>query len=169
MSAPHSTGKQRRPKSANYTRQRAVRLGDPEETAVGRMRTALAKQRRVPVDAIDFSEALRLLLGDNERAARILAGQPEAWTPSRIVEVPAELWNGLNECRNAVVHARGSMYAILRKVNFDEGPVTRAEMLAAFDAVRSSLESLEHMEISLVELVGTLEAAADAKAVGEVP
>lgn len=168
MSAPHSTSKQRRPKALRYGSQRAVRLGDPEEAAVDRMRSALAKQRRVPVDAIDFSEALRLLLGDNERAARVLAGQPEAWTPSRLVEIPAELWNGLNECRNAVVHSRGSMYAILRKVNLDEGLVTRAEILSAFDAVRSSLESLAHMEISLVELVSTLEAAADAKAVGEV-
>lgn len=168
MSAPRSTGKQRRPKLVNFGRQRALRLGDAEEAAVHRMRSALAKQRRVPVESVDFSEAVRLLLCDNERAARILAGQPEAWTASRVVEVPQNLWDGLDQCRNAVVHARGSMYGILRKVNFDDGPVTRTEMLAAFDAAQSSLAALERMEAALVELVSALEAAADAEASGGV-
>ncbi|WP_433676909.1 hypothetical protein [Microbacterium gorillae] len=120
------------------------------------------------VDRVEFSEALRLLLGDNERAARILAGQPEAWTPSHVVDVPQDLWDGLNDCRNAVVHARGSMYGILRKVNFDDGPVSRPEMLSAIEAVTSSQAALERMEIALVEMVSTLEAAADAEASGEV-
>lgn len=168
MAANRTTRKPRRPKPVNYGRQRTLRLGEAEEAAVAGMRAALAKIRRVDPSQVSFSEAHRLLLVDAERAARILARQPEAWKPPQIVDVPEALWVGLNECRDAVVHSRGSMYAILRKVNFDEGPVTRSELLSAIATVKSSEAALERMEVSLVEMVSTLEAAADAEAAGKV-
>lgn len=168
MSAPHSSRKPRRPKPVNYGTRRALRFGEAEEAAVAAMRAALAKSRRIDAAQVSFSEAHRLLLVDAERAARILAGQPEAWTSSRSVEVPIELWDGLSECRNRLSHSQGSLYTIMRKLNFDEA-VTPDEVRAAFVAVQSSKAAVERMEAVLVEMVSTLEAEADAEAGDEVP
>ncbi|MDQ0648604.1 hypothetical protein QFZ53_002800 [Microbacterium natoriense] len=167
MAAPRTTRKLRRPKPVNYGTRRALRFGEAEEAAVAAMRAALAKSRRVDPSQVSFSEAHRLLLIDAERAARLLAGQPEAWTSARTVEVPMELWDGLSECRNRLSHSQGSLYVILRKLNFNEG-ATPEDVRAAFAAVQSSKAAVERMEAALVEMLGTLEAEADAEADDEV-
>lgn len=167
MAAPRTTRKPRRPKPVNYGRQRALRLGEAEEAAVAGMRAALAHSRRVDPSQVSFSEAHRVLLVDNERAARILAGQPAAWTSSRSVEVPIELLDGLIECRNRLSHSQGSLYTVMRKLNFDEA-VTPDEVRAAFVAVQSSKAAVERMQAALVEMVSTLEAETDAEADVEV-
>ncbi|WP_119697607.1 hypothetical protein [Microbacterium halotolerans] len=151
MSAP-SQPKHRRPKPRNYGQRRALRLGDAEEAAVARMRTALAKSRGVGVDEVPFSDALRLLLTENEKAARVLAGRPEAWTSSRTLRVPDEAWAILSDCRNRVSHSQGSIYTIMRKLNFDE-VVGQDEVREAFAAVQESKLALTRIEDRLVDLV----------------
>lgn len=166
MSAPPVSRKRRRPKPVNYGTRRTLRLGPTEEAAVDRMRTALAKSRRVPAERVDFSEAVRLLLVDNERAARVLAGQPESWTPPQTVDLPAEAWDALTDCRNRLSHSQGSLYNISRKLNFDEGPVTRAEVLAAFEANQNAKASQARLEELMVHFVDDMSDAAGAESGG---
>src|SRR5699024_12129541 len=90
-----------------------LRFGDGEEAAVESLRLALSKSRGKKVG---FSEAHRLLLTENEKAARVLAGQPESWIRTETVELPDELTTTLRDCWNALSHSRGSLYGILRKV-----------------------------------------------------
>lgn len=160
MSAITATKKPRRPKPVNYGKRRTLRFGDAEEAAVESLRLALSKSRGKKVG---FSEAHRLLLTENEKAARLLAGRPEEWTRTETVEVPAELWDALTECRNAVVHSRGSLYGILRKVNFDEGPITRDETRAAFEALEESKAAVARMEARLEAFVTTSSSGAAAQ------
>jgi len=163
-----SGAKTRRPKPVNYGKRRTLRLGVAEEIAVDQMRTALAKSRGVPVEKADFSEAVRLLLVGNEKAARIMAGQPEFWTTSQMVELPLDLWDGLTECRNRLSHSQGSLYNISRKLNFDDGPVTRGEMLAAFEAHQEAKTSLIRLEELMVRFVSDMSDAALAESDGAV-
>lgn len=140
--------KPRRPKPVNFGKRRALRLGEPEEAAVEAMRSALADIRGVDVDDVPFSEGLRLLLTENEKAAQVLAGQPEAWTKSSTLEVPDELWDGMTDCRNRLSHAQGSLYTIMRKINFTEA-VDEDQVRAAFEAVQESKAALVRMESTL--------------------
>lgn len=166
MPAPRRTSKPRRPKPVNYGSQRAVRLGARHEEAVSAMREELAKIRGVDASKVSFSEGLRLLLDENEKAARIMAGEPESWTPSQTVAVPLDVWNGLTECRNRLSHSQGSLYVIMRKLNFGEG-VDRDEVRAAFAAVQESKAAVARMEASLVSFLDGTSAEAAAKAGGE--
>lgn len=163
MSTPHRTSKPRRPKPVHYGSQRAVRLGARHEEAVVAMQRALAKVRGVSAAKVSFSEGLRLLLDENEKAARIMAGEPESWTPSQTVDVPLELWNGLTECRNRLSHSQGSLYTIMRKLNFDED-VDRNQVRAAFSAMNESKVAVARMEATLVAFVDVMSAGAEAKA-----
>lgn len=150
---PPSMTKPRRQKTKNLGTHCNLRLGQAEEDAVTAMRTALAQVRGVDVKAVPFSQALRLLITENEKAARVLAGQPEAWTAPGTAEIPDEIWEGLTECRNRLSHSQGSLYGILRKLNFNEGPVTRDEFRAAFEAVRDSKSAVARMEDRLLRFV----------------
>lgn len=143
-----SSRKLRRPKPVNFGKRRTVRLGEDEERAVSAMQAALAKVRGVDATKIDFSEALRLLLGENEKSARILAGQPEAWSQPATVTIPDELWDGLTACQRALSHSQGSLYVILRKLNFGDD-LTKDEVVAAFDAVQESKAAVARMEAAL--------------------
>lgn len=163
MSVPRTVRKPRRPKPLNYGSQRAVRLGVRHEEAVTAMRQALAKIRGVGISKVSFSEGLRLLLDENEKAARIIAGEPESWTPSQTVALPLELWNGLTECRNRLSHSQGSLYTIMRKLNFDED-VDRDQVRAAFSAMNESKAAVARMEATLVAFVDLTSAGAEAKA-----
>lgn len=163
MSALPVPRKHRRPKPVNYGIRRALRLGPAEEAAVASMRSSLAKARGVDADDVKFSDAVRLLLVGNEKAARAMAGQPETWTPSRTVEVPMELWDGLSECRNRLSHAQGSLYNISRKLNFEQG-VSPAELRDAFRAVQESKDAVARMEAALVAFASADPAGADAEA-----
>jgi len=163
MSALPDSRKHRRPKPVNFGTRRALRLGPAEEAAVASMRSSLAKTRGVDADDVKFSDALRLLLVGNEKAARVLAGQPETWTSSRTVELPLELWDGLSECRNRLSHSQGSLYNMSRKLNFDQG-VSPAELRDAFLAVQESKDAIARMEAALVEFASADPAAADAEA-----
>lgn len=158
--------KTRRPKPVNYGMRRTLRLGDAEEVAVDQMRSSLAKIRRVPVDEVDFSEAVRLLLVENVKAARVLAGQPESWPTSQTVDLPAEAWDALTDAGNRLSHAQGSLYNISRKLNFDDGPVTRGEMLAAFEANQEAKASLAAFEQLMVRLISDMSDAAGAESGG---
>lgn len=163
MSVPRRTSKPRRPKTVNYGSQRAVRLGMRHEEAVAAMREELAKIRGVDVSKVSFSEGLRLLLDENEKAARIMAGEPESWTPSQAVEIPSELWNGLTECRNRLSHSQGSLYTIMRRLNFGAG-IGRDEVRAAFAAVQESKNAVARIETALVSFLDGKSAEAAAKA-----
>lgn len=159
-----STTKTRRPKPMNHPLRKTLRFDEHVADAVEQMRRALARVRRVPVEKVDFSEAVRLLLVENVKAARVLAGQPEAWPSSRSVELPAELWDQLTDCRNRLSNSRGSIYTIMRKINFHEN-VTRDEVRDAFEAVQESKRAVERMEERLVVFVQEASAAAAAEAV----
>lgn len=155
-----SSAKPRRPKPVNYGKRRTLRFGDAEEAAVESLRLALSKSRGKKVG---FSEAHRMLLTENEKAARVLAGQPEKWISTEAVELPAELWDALTQCGNALSHSRGSLYNISRKVNFDQEPVTRNEVSAAFDAVQASKETVAALEARLAAFMDTLSSGAAAQ------
>lgn len=155
--------KPRRPKPVNFGKRRALRLGADEEAAVAAMRAALAKNRGTDAEQVPFSEGLRLLLTENIKAAQVLAGQPGAWALSQSVDVPAELWDGLTDCHNRLSHSQGSLYTILRKLNFDE-TVTKDEVRVAFEAVQESKTAVARMEDRLVSFVTTASAAAAAEA-----
>lgn len=155
--------KTRRPKPVNYGKRRTLRLGAREEDAVAAMRAAMAKNRGVDIDDVEYSEALRLLLIENHKAATVLAGRPESWPTSTTVELPAALWDALTECRNRLAHSQGSLYTVMRKLNFDDG-VTRDEVREAFTAVQESKATVARMEARLVEFVTTMSAAAAAEA-----
>ncbi|PWD52044.1 hypothetical protein C8046_16730 [Serinibacter arcticus] len=127
-----------------------------------RMRQALAHNRGVEVDAVSFSEAVRGLLVDRDQAARELAGQPGSWPTSRTIEVPADLWDGLTDCRNRLSHSQGSLYTIMRKLNFD-AEVTNEEVREAFEAVQASKRAVTGMEDLLVHFVQGATDAAVAK------
>jgi|GEM_PF-3175626 len=163
MSELPDSRKHRRPKPVNYGTRRALRLGPAEESAVASMRSSLAKTRGVDADDVKFSDALRLLLVGNEKAARVMASQPETWTYSRTVELPLELWDGLSECRNRLSHAQGSLYNISRKLNFDEG-ISPAELRDAFLEVQESKDAVARMEAALVVFASGHPAGADAEA-----
>ncbi|MFP3397649.1 hypothetical protein SB749_15065 [Brevibacterium sp. SIMBA_078] len=163
MPAPRRTSKPRRPKPVNYGTQHAVRLGVRHEEAVAAMQRALAKSRGVDASKISFSESLRLLLDENEKTARIMSGEPESWSPSQTVAVPLEVWNGLTECRNRLSHSQGSLYTIMRRINFGEG-IGRDEVRAAFGAVQESKAAVARMEAALVSFLDGKSAGAAAKA-----
>lgn len=155
--------KKRRPKPINYGLRRTLRLGAREEAAVAAMRSALAENRGVALDDVDYSEAVRLLLVENHAAAMELAGRPDSWPASTTLELPAALWDQLTECRNRLAHSQGSLYTILRKLNFDQ-TVDRDEVRAAFNAVQSSKDAVARMETRLLAFLSDMEAGADAKA-----
>lgn len=160
---PTTPTKTRRPKPVNYGKRRTLRLGAREEDAVAAMRTALAKSRGVATDDVDYSEALRLLLVENRKSAMVLAGRPESWPTSTAIELPSELWDALTECRNRLAHSQGSLYTVMRKLNFDEH-VTRDEVREAFTAVQESKVTVARIEARMVEFVTTMSAAAAAEA-----
>lgn len=160
--APISQTKPRRPKSVNYGHRRTLRFGTAEEAAVLHMRYALAQLRGVEVEKIPFSEGLRLLLTENVKAAQILAGKPEALPYSQSIELPLELWDALADCRNRLSHSQGSLYTIMRKLNFAE-TVTAAEVRDAFEAVQKSKGTLARLEERVVEFLGTFSSGAVAE------
>lgn len=148
-----SSAKYRRPKPINFGKRRTLRLGEAEESAVEALRQKLAKSRG---KSVGFSEAHRLLLTENEKSARLLAGQPEEWTSAETVELPEELSDTLRSCWNALVHSRGSLYAILRKVNgVDDGPFTREEARDALESIDESKAAVARMEERLELFVTT--------------
>ncbi|WP_218220430.1 hypothetical protein [Nesterenkonia sp. Act20] len=105
------------------------------------------------MEKVPFSEGLRLLLTANEKTARVMAGQPEQLaTASTFVDVPADLWNGLTECQNRLSHSQGSLYTVMRKLNFNEG-ITGDEVRAAFTAVQESKTAVVRMEERLLDFV----------------
>lgn len=162
-----TASKSRRPKPVNFGTQRRIRFGPKEESAVSHLCAALAKNRGVEIEKINFSEAVRLLIVENHETAMELAGRPQAWPTSTTVELPAELWDMLTESRNALVHARGSMYGILRKSNgVDDGPFTRNEAREALLAIEESKEIVARLEERMVTFVTEASAAADAEADG---
>lgn len=161
MSAITATKKPRRPKPVNYGKRRTLRFGDDEEAAVESLRLALSKSRGKKVG---FSEAHRLLLTENEKAARVLAGQPESWIRTETVELPDELITTLRDCWNALSHSRGSLYGILRKVNgLEDEPFTRDEARAALEALDESKAAVARMEARLEAFVTTSSSGAAAQ------
>lgn len=150
--------KPRRPKPVNFGQHHNVRLGAAEEAAVRYMREALAKQRGADVEKVSFSEALRLLLGENVTAARALAADPSALPRAEALDLPIEFWDGLTDCRNKLSHSQGSLHVILRKLNFDE-TVSKGEVREAFDAVQESRAAIARLEAHAVALVTSLAGA----------
>lgn len=156
--------KPRRPKPVNYGIRHTLRLGHAEEAAVHQLRAALAKNRNVSVGNVEFSETVRLLLVENIKAAKVLAGHPEAWPTSTTVDLPAEIWDAVTEAGNRLSHCQGSLYNISRKLNFEDGPVTSSEVRAAFEANQQARASHARLEELMVGLVTELSAAAAAEA-----
>lgn len=152
--------KSRRPKPINFGKKRTLRLGAAEEDAIEQMRVALAKSRGVKVGDVDFSEATRILLVENLKSAMVLAGKAEAWPTSSTVDLPQALWDLLTDCRNRLSHSQGSLYTIMRKLNFDED-VTPTEVDEALEAVRESKAAVARIEDRLVEFVTEASAGVD--------
>jgi hypothetical protein len=160
-----ATVKKRRPKPVRFPLRSTLRYDDEFLMLVERMRRAVARQRRVDVESIDFSTAVRTLVVKQFEAASALADQPTAWPVSNIVELPAELWDAVTQCRNALANSRGSLYVILRKLNFEEHVVTD-ELRQAFADVAASKVAVERMDESLIAFVTTEADAAAAESAG---
>lgn len=142
----------RRLKPVRFPLRTTLRYDAAFAKAIDEMRRALARRDRVDISTVDFSSAVRALVGDRYTAAALLAGRPEAWPSANAVELPRGLWDGLTECRNRLSHSQGSLYAMMKKLNFDES-ISRDEVRAAFDAVQESKQSLARMEQRLVAFV----------------
>ncbi|MDR8019233.1 hypothetical protein [Nesterenkonia aerolata] len=143
-----------RRKPTKYGRHRNLRLGVDEENAVAAMREALAEVRGVAFDDVDWAEAVRILLVENEKAARVMAGQPEALATAGAasVAVPDEVWESLTDCRNRTSHSQGSLYTIMKKLNFGDA-VTKQQVAEAARDVKESKEAILRMEELLIEFV----------------
>lgn len=152
MSVPRRPSKPRRPKPINYGTQRAVRLGARHEEAVAAKQRALAKSRGVDASKISFSEGLRFLLDENEKTARIMANEPESWSPTQTVAIPLEVWNGLTECRNRLTYSQGTLHTIMRRLHSNEN-VYRHELRATFAAVQEARNAVARMEAVLVSFL----------------
>lgn len=141
-----------RRKPTKYGRHRNLRLGVDEENAVAAMREALAEVRGGK--SVPFSEALRILLVENGKAARVMAGQPEALASggAASVAVPDEVWESLTDCRNRTTHSQGSLYTIMKKLNFGDA-VTKQQVAEAARDVKESKEAILRMEELLIEFV----------------
>lgn len=128
-----ATGQRRKP--TNYGRHRNLRLGVEEENAVAALQEALSELRGGK--SVPFSEALRTLLVENEKAARVMAGQPEALATAGAgtVAVPDEVWESLSDCRNRTSHSQGSLYTIMKKLNVGDA-VTEQEISTAHALVK---------------------------------
>lgn len=163
-------GKQRRAKPVRLPLRATLRYDEKVASAVDDLRRAVAKHRGISVtrtddegrhvyrQALSFSRAIRMLVVENERAARLLAGAPQEWPTSQRVDLPQPFWDVLTGCDNRLSHAQGSLYGILRKVNFDQGPVTREEFGEAFAAVADAKEALQRLEAETLERLDDLSA-----------
>lgn len=143
-----------RRKPAKYGRHVNLRIGVDEVNAVDAMREALAEVRGVAADKVAFAEALRILLVENEKAARVMAGQPEALATAgaATVAVPDEVWESLTDCRNRTSHSQGSLYTIMKKLNFGAA-ITKQQVAEAARDVKESKEAILRMEELLIEFV----------------
>lgn len=144
-----------RPKRTNFGERRTIRLTDAETDAVEKMRSQIAKVRGVDVEKVTFSVALRTLISHNLEAAQFYADQIPGMPQRHVIDLPEEFWHYLDDCRRRVMHSQGSMYTVMRKLNFDE-VVSAEEVTAAFVAVQESKQSLLRLE-NIVE--AALEAA----------
>ena len=152
----------RRPKPVRFPLRSTLRYDAAFAEPVAEMRRAIARRRGVDIGRVDFSTAVRALMGDRYEAASLLAGQPEAWSAAGVVELPRELWDALTECRNRLSHSQGSLYNISRKLNFGE-TISVDEARAAFQAVHASKQAVTRMEQHLVAFVTGASDAAGAK------
>lgn len=155
----------RRPKPVNQVMRKTLRYDRAVADAVEHLQREMAKNAGVNLTAVDasgvpeytkaldFSKAVRMLVVENHKAALVLAGQPEAWPTSQTVQLPMEIWDGLTQCRNNLSHSQGSLYAMLRKVNFAEGEISREEFREAYEAVMESKQAVARMEATLVQFL----------------
>lgn len=152
----------RRPKPVRFPLRSTLRYDAAFAEPVAEMRRAIARRRGVDLGKVDFSTAVRALMGDRYEAASLLASQPEAWHAAGAVELPPELWDALTECGNRLSHSQGSLYNISRKLNFGE-TISVDEARAAFQAVQASKQAVTRMEQHLVAFVTGASDAAGAK------
>lgn len=83
-----------------------------------------------------------------------MAGQPEALATAGAgtVAVPDEVWESLSDCRNRTTHSQGSLYTIMKKLNFGDA-VTKQQVAEAARDVKESKEAILRMEELLIEFV----------------
>lgn len=173
---PKQQTSKRRPKPVNQTLRKTLRYDRAVADAVDHLQREVAKNDGVNLAAVDaagvpeytknldFSKAIRMLVVENHKAAKQLAGKPEAWPEAQAVELPIQIWDGLTACRNHLSYSQGSLYVMLRKVNFDEGEISSDEFREAYEAVIESKQSVARMEAMLVQLLNHHQAdEADAK------
>lgn len=147
------TAQAQRRKPVNYGKRRSLRLGADEENAVAAMRQALADVRGVAFDDVDWAEAVRLLLVENEKQARVMAGEPEATAKgSDVIDVPDELWQELADAKKITTHARGSLHILARKLNFGKH-VSQQEFAEALKSNRRAEEANQRMEEALLRFI----------------
>lgn len=161
-----SAKSKRRPKPVRFPLRSTLRYDAAFAEPVAEMRRAIARRRGVDLGKVDFSTAVRALMGDRYEAASLLAGQPEAWPGAGAIELPRELWDALTECRNRLSHSQGSLYNISRKLNLGE-TISLDEARAAFQAVQASKQAVTRMEQHLVAFVTGASDAAGAKSAAE--
>lgn len=158
----HTTkAKPRRSKPVNQDKRKTLRYDRAVEDAVARLQRAAARNGT----QLDFSKAVRTLIVDGFSAARALSVDPSAWPQSQTVDLPAELWEAITECRNRLSHSQGSLYTIMRKLNFDES-VDAAEVREAFTAVQESRGAVERIEARMVAFLTQESDEAGAKSDG---
>lgn len=144
-------GPKRHLRTTNYDRRITLRVDDEIARAASDVQSAV---QRASGRTISQSAALRMLILDNGRVARALAGDPESWPVDTTVDLPRELWDGLTECRNAAAHAQGSLYGILRAANASglsaSDHTAIGQALTTVQESRDAIERLEELAVAYV-------------------
>ncbi|SDS55467.1 hypothetical protein [Microterricola viridarii] len=156
--ASEATPKRPRKKAVNFAKRRTLRFSDDEERAVEDVRRALAETSGRDLDAVTFSEALRLLITDKLGAAdvesRALAIERSgtASTGWGLHAISDRLGYELGPIRNHAAHLSGNLNQISKRLNMGD-PVIAAEISAALEgvaALRAVPDDIEHRIALLV-------------------
>lgn len=131
-----------------------VRLGSDAWAAVTAMREALGDLRGVDAGKVTVTEAVELLLTQNIEAIKAMAENPEELPEADggIIDVPQQFWDGLHDCRNRLSHSQGSLYTLMKKLNFGD-PVTKQEVAGAAKDVKASKDAVDEMRQMMVDYV----------------
>jgi hypothetical protein len=105
-----------------------------------------------------------MLISHNYEAAQFYANQIPAMPMRQVIDLPERFWDSIDECRRRVMHSQGSMYTVMRKLNFGE-IVSAEEVRDAYLAVQESKQALLRLENLAQAAIEAALAGAGAEAV----
>ncbi len=139
--------KRARKRTGTLSKQRTLRFGAAEETAIESVRVALSKTRGKPVS---FSEAHRVLLLDKEDAARVearalaMGAGPVAESPELVAALD-HLADEVAALRVQVARVGGNLNQVAKRLNAGHavGDDELRDALGAVTSLRHVAESLD--------------------------